>query len=160
MTQNLANPPTPFVEEQQRARIPTTAQINDRAIESIQQYANASSERISQRIEALNREWDTERILETIASTLSLTGLILGITVSINWLWLTALVLAFLLQHALQGWCPPLPIIRRLGARTRREIDREKYALKALRGDFSQIPSVGEAHTRACSVLTAVGIVE
>lgn len=34
-----------------------------------------------------------------------------------------------LLQHGLQGWCPPLPVLRRLGVRTRGEIDREKYAL-------------------------------
>jgi hypothetical protein len=35
----------------------------------------------------------------------------------------------FLLQHGLQGWCPPLPVLRRLGVRTQREIDAEKYAL-------------------------------
>jgi hypothetical protein len=49
---------------------------------------------------------------------------------------LTLAVLGFLLQHAVQGWCPPLALLRRLGVRTRREIDAEKYALKALRGDF------------------------
>jgi hypothetical protein len=46
-------------------------------------------------------------------------------------------VLTFLFQHAVQGWCPPLPVLRRLGVRTRKEIDRERYALKALRGDFA-----------------------
>jgi len=48
-------------------------------------------------------------------------------------------VLPFLFQHAVRGWCPPVPILRRKGVRTRREIDAEKYALKALRGDFSGI---------------------
>ena len=42
----------------------------------------------------------------------------------------------FLLQHAVQGWCPPVPVFRRLGVRTQTEIDEERYALKALRGDF------------------------
>ncbi|WP_407921819.1 hypothetical protein, partial [Corallococcus sp. AB049A] len=28
---------------------------------------------------------------------------------------------SFLLQHGLQGWCPPLPLLRRLGLRTRGE---------------------------------------
>jgi len=37
--------------------------------------------------------------------------------------------MTFLLQHGMQGWCPPLPILRRLGVRTRGEIDREKYEL-------------------------------
>ncbi|HET9942578.1 MAG TPA: hypothetical protein VFR05_04515, partial [Terriglobia bacterium] len=41
-----------------------------------------------------------------------------------------------LLQHAVQGWCPPVPLFRRLGIRTQREIDEERYALKAMRGDF------------------------
>lgn len=59
----------------------------------------------------------------------SLTGLVLGVTVNRRWLLLPGIVLPFLLQHGLQGWCPPLPVLRRLGGRTRGEIDREKYAL-------------------------------
>jgi hypothetical protein len=47
----------------------------------------------------------------------------------------------FLLQHGLQGWCPPLPLFRRLGVRSFKEIDRERFALKYLRGDFSSIES-------------------
>jgi hypothetical protein len=44
--------------------------------------------------------------------------------------------LAFFLQHAIQGWCPPLPAFRMLGFRTKKEIEKERYALKLLRGDF------------------------
>jgi len=56
-----------------------------------------------------------------------------------RWLVLPALVTAFLFQHAMQGWCPPLPLLRSFGFRTAREIDTERYALKALRGDFGSI---------------------
>jgi hypothetical protein len=45
----------------------------------------------------------------------------------------------FLLKHAVSGWCPPVPLLRRLGVRTRSELDREKFALKALRGDFKNL---------------------
>ena len=55
---------------------------------------------------------------------------------------LPGLVSAFLLQHAVQGWCPPVPMFRRMGFRTQSEIDEERYALKALRGDFD--PPSGE----------------
>jgi len=79
----------------------------------------------------LNREWDVERVLEVNASTLALSGLVLGVTVNKKWLLVPGIVLSFLLQHGLQSWCPPLPVLRRLGVRTRGEIDREKYALKA-----------------------------
>lgn len=40
---------------------------------------------------------------------------------------------------ALQGGCPPLPLPLRLGVQTQKEVDREKYTLKALRGDFDEL---------------------
>jgi len=124
-----------------RVRQHTSSHVNHRIDEkitaSVQHYAN-NPEDIPNRIQALEKEWDTERVLEANASILAFLGLILGITVNLNWFWLTGIVLPFLLQHAVQGWCLPLPVIRHLGIRTRNEIDQEKYALKALRGDFTQ----------------------
>jgi hypothetical protein len=79
-----------------------------------------------------------ERWLEANASAIAFTGLVLAVTHSKKWLILPGIVLPFLFQHAVQGWCPPVPVLRRLGVRTRKEIDREKYALKVLRGDFAQ----------------------
>ena len=131
----------------------------DRAIEDrIQFYATQSIGAISVRIEELEREWDIERIIETNASALAFTGLTLGVTVNKKWLWLTGGVLAFLFQHAVQGWCPPIPILRRAGVRTRGEIDLEKFALKALRGDFSNVPIKTENNpmARAHNALLAV----
>ena len=95
--------------------------------------------KIEERLAELDREWDVERALEANASSISLVGLALGIGVNRRWLALPVAVAAFLLQHTLQGWCPPLPALRRLGFRTMHEIDQERYALKALRGDFQQV---------------------
>ena len=49
-------------------------------------------------------------------------------------------------------------VFRRLGVRTRREIDGEKFALKILRGDFDQVKPRGEIDewTRVGEVLRAV----
>jgi hypothetical protein len=69
-------------------------------------------------------------------SVLGIVGMGLGATVHRRWFLLPAAVFGFCLQHALQGWCPPLEVFRRLGVRTQREIDEERVALKALRGDF------------------------
>lgn len=99
---------------------------------SISHYKRQSRDVIERRIHELDAEWDIERVLEVNASSLALSGLLLGLTVNKKWLFLPGIVLPFLLQHGLQGWCPPLPILRRLGVRTRGEIDREKYALKPL----------------------------
>ena len=104
--------------------------------ERIDQYRSGSPSEIDKRIGELDREWDIERALETNASIIALSGLALGVAHNRKWLAIPAVVLPFLFQHAVQGWCPPLPILRRLGFRTRKEIDREKYALKVLRGDF------------------------
>jgi hypothetical protein len=71
-----------------------------------------------------------------------LLGLALGSTVSRRWYLLSAGVASFLLQHAIQGWCPPVPIFRGLGVRTAHEIEQERHALKALRGDYCGIMEV------------------
>jgi hypothetical protein len=92
----------------------------------------------------LDNEWDVERYLETMAPTFTLTGLLFGLTVSRRWLALPVVVQSFFLLHALQGWCPPLPVLRRLGVRTSTEINQERYALKALRGDFAPVSGASD----------------
>lgn len=91
---------------------------------------------IDARLRELDEEWDIERAIEANASTLAFLGVLLGFFAHPYWLALPALVTAFLFQHAVQGWCPPVPLLRRLGFRTAYEIERERYALKAVRGDF------------------------
>jgi hypothetical protein len=86
---------------------------------------------IRARLEELDSEWDMERILQVNASTLALSGLALGVTRNRKWLLVPTVVFSFFLQHAVQGWCPPVPVLRRLGVRTRQEIDRETHALLA-----------------------------
>jgi hypothetical protein len=84
---------------------------------------------IGRRLSELDQEWDIERVLETASSTLTLTGLLMSITRRRKWLLLSLVVQGFFMQHAMQGWCPPLPVFRRLGIRTAEEINRERYAL-------------------------------
>jgi hypothetical protein len=94
---------------------------------------------IDSRLRELDEEWDIERTLETNASSLTLVGIGLGIVFNKKWFFMPAAVMSFLLQHALLGWCPPVPLFRRLGVRTQTEIELERYALKALRGDFGDL---------------------
>lgn len=124
-----------------RVRRHTAQHLNediDRATEqSVGRYAHRAPWEIEQRIRELDREWDVERALEVNASTLSLTGLVLGMAVNRKWFALPAVVLPFLFQHGMQGWCPPLPVLRRMGFRTRGEIDHEKYQLQALLDQYA-----------------------
>ena len=99
---------------------------------------------IERRLGELDREWDLERVLGANAATASLVGLTLGATVNKKFFILPAIVAAFLLQHSVQGWSPPVPVLRRLGFRTQTEIEKERYALKALRGDFLDVRKTSE----------------
>lgn len=114
-------------------------QIQRQTEQNVGRYAHAGRESISGRLEELDAEWDIERYIETLAPSITLTGICLGLGVSRKWLALPFFVQSFLLQHAIQGWCPPIPILRRLGIRTTQEIDRERNALKALRGDYREM---------------------
>lgn len=104
---------------------------------------------ITQHIEELDRAWEVERVLEANASSLILLSLGLSHLHCRKWLWLAAAVPSFLLQHAIQGRCPPMIVMRRLGVRTRKEIDAERTALKALRGDFADLSFDGRDATSA-----------
>jgi hypothetical protein len=144
MTSNIAT----IEKDRVRRHTPRRAlQKIDQGIEdSIRFHASQGSSAISRRIEELDDEWSVERWLETNASALAFSGTLLGLTVNRKWLAVPLIVTGFLFQHAVQGWCPPLPILRAMGVRTRGEIDREKFALKALRGDFRDIRSEIAGH--------------
>lgn len=92
-------------------------------------------EQIEYRLRHLQREWDIERSLQANAGIVMGVSLLLGTFIKPFRL-LPMAVAAFMVVHAVDGWCPPLPIMRRMGIRTAREIYRERYALKALRGNL------------------------
>jgi hypothetical protein len=114
------------------------AEIRRETDERVRRVVAGGERAIRRRLEELDREWDVERTLEANAATLALCGISLGAFVDRRFFALPAAVAGFLLQHAVQGWCPPIPVIRRLGVRTAREIAEERYALKVLRGDFGR----------------------
>ena len=130
-------------------------QIREQTRKNIAAFANASPQQITGRLQELDREWDIERTLEANAATLALGGVILGATVDRKWFIFPGIIAAFLLQHAVQGWCPPIPVFRRLGIRTSAEINEERYALKVLRGDFDRVAQNSPAPTNVQQVIAA-----
>jgi hypothetical protein len=134
---------TEGVNIQDRVRDYSPEEANERMdqkiVDRMNKYRDLTINEINSRLEKLGKAWDIERTLEVNASALALTGIILGTFGKKRWFILPFIVTGFLLQHGLQGWCPPLPLFRKLGIRTRQEITEEIYALKALRGDFDNI---------------------
>jgi hypothetical protein len=136
---------------QTNERVPrhTAGEINrrlrERTLSDLERFVGAERSVIDARIAELTKEWDIERTLEANAATVAVLGIGLGVLVNRRWLWLPTLVGAFLLQHAIHGWCPPLPVFRRLGVRTAAEIHEEIFALKVLRGDFGRATDAATA---------------
>jgi hypothetical protein len=119
-----------------RVRETTSESINrkiDNDIrENILHYSMEGTSAIKNRIAELDREWDMERLLELNASLLAFGGIVLAAAVNKKWLILPAIITGFLMQHAIQGWCPPLPLFRKMGVRTQKEIETERHALLEL----------------------------
>lgn len=121
--------------------------IDREIVANVARYSAQGASAVEARIHELDKKWDIERTLELNAGVLGLTGALLALTVDKRWAILPAVVTTFLVQHAIQGWCPPLPLFRAMGIKSRPEHDREKYALKALRDDFKNIHTATEAWT-------------
>jgi hypothetical protein len=124
-------------------------QIRRRTKANVARFAEAHPAAINRRLKELDQEWDIERWLEAVLSTFTLIGLGLGVAVNRKWLLLPLVVQAFFLEHALQGWCPPVPVLRRFGVRTADEIDEERNAIKALRGDYRHVAGARDEVQRA-----------
>lgn len=115
------------------------AAIDGDTHQSLLLHAQAGPEAVRQRIDELEREWDTDRVIEAEAAAMALVGLALGTIASRKLYAIPAFVAGMVLTHALTGFYPLLPVLRRLGVRTQKEIQRERFALKAMRGDFDQM---------------------
>ncbi|WP_027624582.1 YgaP family membrane protein [Clostridium lundense] len=125
-----------FPDTTKRVELNTDECINEkirkRTLKNIEYYTNKENEEIISRIKKLNKEWDIERLLEANAASAVILSTMLGLKVNKKWFYISGIVGGFLLQHALQGWCPPVPIFRRLGVRTSSEINYEKELLGKL----------------------------
>jgi hypothetical protein len=119
-------------------------QIHQSVVDTVREHPQS----IDERLHRLDREWDIDRAYEATIGILSLTGLVLALIFNPWWLILPAFGGVSLLTHALFGWSVLLFVFRGMGVRTATEIAYERYALKALRGDFHHLTGVVTAEDR------------
>ena len=128
-----------------RVAIYTNPEVNEmirnNTIENLMPYEDADVEEITRRIHSLNAEWDIERYTEAKAAAAIMSVSMFGLSKHKCWSCVGLITGVFLMQHALLGWCPSAPIMRKMGIRTTEEINQEKMVLKALRKDFSHVKS-------------------
>ena len=117
--------------------------LDKKMLEALKGYSGKRTE-IRHRLTELDDEMDIERAFQRNAAILVLAGLALGIR-DRRFTIVSGVAGAFLLQHAISGWCPPIELLKAAGYRSRQEIEREKVALKALRGDFKHVDSARKA---------------
>ncbi len=112
--------------------------IDGETTDRLARYADAPRAEVTHRLDALDGEWDTDRAIELEVAVTGLAGLALARRQP-AFLALPVLAAGALLIHSLTGRDPLLPVMRRLGLRSSQEIERERFALKALRGDFAML---------------------
>ncbi len=149
-----------IAQSSERVRHHTSSQSQrqiDRKMAMSLAYYRERPREIPQRLAELDREWDVERTLALNSSILSLLGLLRVLTGRPMWLIVPLVVQGFFLQHTLQGYCPPLVVLRKLGFRTPAEIDAERCALRQIgdeaQGDFDE--EVGGSETSADAASSA-----
>ena len=111
--------------------------------------ADAGPQAISDRLDYLEREWSAGRMTKATIGVLILLGLaLMALTANPWWLVLPAIGGLFLLQYLFsrQSWLGAT--FHEMGFRSGAEIDHEKFALKALRGDFKNLPTVHELESK------------
>ncbi len=128
-------------------RIALTTQAS--AAHSIREGRDAVSYRLSE----LDREWDIDRVLMANFAIVGGAAYALGLQRYSDsspfrprgkgLLALVGVQMGFLLLHAAVGWCPPVALWRRLGYRTKAEIDVER---RALRDALEQFKRVEDGH--------------
>jgi hypothetical protein len=117
-----------------------TRRIDRMAEADVDAAVVAGRDAILRRLTKLDYEWDIDRALFVnfaIAGGIALGTGMLRYTRTPpftrrrkGFLYLFGAQLGFLLLHGIVGWCPPVPVLRRLGFRTQREIEAERRDLR------------------------------
>jgi hypothetical protein len=110
--------------------------------------ADAGPQAITDRLNEIENEWSAGRMTKVTLGVVILIGLALAATVSVWWLILPSVGALFLLQYLLTRTSWLGAAFHELGLRTGTQIAQEKFALKALRGDFRHLPTALEVENK------------
>jgi hypothetical protein len=141
-----------------RVRDHSAQHVNRRIVREtsakVEQCIRQGRDAILARLAELDREWDIDRAL--MANFAIVGGLAYGIGLDrysrprrlglgrrrTGWLRFFGVQMGFLLLHATAGWCPPVVVFRRLGVRTKTEIEVERSVLLAALDETSNTRAV------------------
>ncbi len=110
--------------------------------------ADAGPQAISDRLAQIDREWSAGRMTKATIGVMLVAGLAMTALVHPLWLILPAIGGVFLLQYIFSRSSWLGATFREMGFRSGSDIDQEKFALKALRGDFKNLPTYHEIESK------------
>lgn len=114
--------------------------IDEATLAILECYKGATPEEIEGQLKALDEMWELECYVELATAVTTLSGLLLHFaTGKRRWLGLAAIGGVASLLHSLPIPDPVTPLLRGFGIWTRQEIERERHALKLLRGDYERV---------------------
>src|SRR5262249_3197329 len=99
-------------------------------------------EAIEKRLTELDHEWTAGRVIKVASGLGIIVGLGLAAIVHVAWLTLPVAIGLLLLQYAVSRHSVLTWVLGSAGIRTGTDVEHERIALKALRGDFRNLPTV------------------
>jgi hypothetical protein len=115
-----------------------------RVRDNVRYYTSLGAEAVEDRLRELDTEWGLERALTAGLAGLGAFGLVMGLFGSRTLRLLTWVATPLLFAFSIGKWAPSAELTARRGLRTRKEIEEERYALKAWRGDFQGLGEGGD----------------
>jgi hypothetical protein len=116
--------------------------VTERTRENVARFASMTPPMVHQRLVDLSSEWGIERVIAGGSGVAILGGLLLVAGLGAAWVAVPGAFAVLLVMQAFAGWTPMVPLLRTMGFRRSCEIAHERYALKALRGDFHRVAVV------------------
>ena len=110
--------------------------------------ADAGPQAISDRLAQLDREWSAGRMTKATIGIMLVAGLALTAVANPWWLILPAVGGLFLMQYLFSRTSWLGATFHEMGFRSGGDIDQEKFALRALRGDFKNLPTYHEIENK------------
>jgi len=109
---------------------------------------NGGPEAIAKRLDHLDSEWSIGRVVKATAGLVAVAGVALGFLVHPWWFALAAVPGLFMVQHMFTQRSVLGELLHSFGMRYGSEIESERVALRALRGDFQKLPTMVHVEDR------------
>lgn len=114
----------------------------------LSRLADCGPAAIDDRLAELDREWSAGRATKGMLGVVTLIGMGLGLSLGGWWYILPVVAGLFLLQYLFSRTSWMGRVFHEAGLRSGHEIEEEKFALKILRGDFCNLPTVHDIEDR------------